>query len=206
MTRWGASLGVGAESEKIPLTESQILATSPKEFGIAKEPLENIKEAFASAEKKSKDFKKDKKPDELVVWDVSKDLGAQFKPLHDTVREVALKHQKGISIGKRFTWAIYQKGKFNSIIENITEFVDKLVVLFPAAYDNRLSLCQEEVSQLLTDAVDQELKSRGHTFTDFELQARDCNGPGVENKGHYYSNFKATDNVVIHLGNVNEGR
>ncbi|KAI9766407.1 MAG: hypothetical protein M1840_006513 [Geoglossum simile] len=56
-----------AESEKIPLTASQISATSPEEFGIAKELLENIKEAFTSAEKKSKDFKKDKKLDELVV-------------------------------------------------------------------------------------------------------------------------------------------
>ncbi|KAI9766408.1 MAG: hypothetical protein M1840_006514 [Geoglossum simile] len=59
--------------------------------------------------------------------------------------------------------------------------------------------------KLLMDAVDQELKSQGHTFTDFELQAGDCNGPEVENKGHYYSNFKATDNVVMHLGTLMKG-
>ncbi|KAI9770335.1 MAG: hypothetical protein M1840_003494 [Geoglossum simile] len=228
MTRWGASLGIGAESEKIPLTASQISATSPEEFETAKELLENIKEAFAIAEKKSKDFKKDKNPDELVVWDASKDLDAQFKPLHDTIQGIALKRQKRISIGKRFAWAVYQKGKFDSMIEDITEFVDKLVVLFPAAHDNRLSLCKEEVShieteqdlkllkdiapgdKLLTDVVNRELKSRGHTFTGFdlrghaELQAGDRNGPGVESKSHYYGNVKATDNVVMHLGNVND--
>jgi Prion-inhibition and propagation len=231
MSRWGASVGLGAE----PRTQQQISA-SEEEFRLARSLLEQIIDTFEDAEKLSGRFKKHAimqktKTEDLIVYDAKSDLDTKYQWLHLTMRELVTKRQHETSLLKKTTWALYEKKRFDTMIDDVTGFVNELVELFPAAQDNQRALCKAEVSaiketqdlallkdtvrgddELLEAAVKKELENRGHTVTNWKaggnvkLWAGDDNAFGVESKSHHFSEFSVSDFADVRLGNVNRGK
>ena len=230
MSRWGAAVGLGPE----PYLKRQISA-SDKELGLAQNLLEQIMESFKDAEGISERFKKHSiiqktRTDDLLVYDANSDLDPSYQRLHLTMRELANQRQRGTSIRKKTSWALYEKKRFDTMIEDITRFVGELVELFPAIREDQRALCKAEASairetqgltllntivseddNLLAAEVKKEMNSRGSYFADWKAEgyskmwAGDDNAVGVESKSHSFTRFTVSDHSDVHLGNVNRG-
>lgn len=231
MSRWGASMGLGADSRT-----QQPVSASEEEFQLAESLLEQIRDTFKDAERLSERFKKHAimqktKPDDLVVYDAESDLDPGYRRLHLTMRQLAIKRQHGTNVLKKMTWALYEKKKFDTMIADVTGFVSKLVELFPTTQDNQRALCRAEVSaieddrdlvlwktiacendNLLEAVVNNEMQNRGHTVTKWKadgkakMWAGDENEFGVEIKYHHFSEFSVSDDADVRLGNMNRGQ
>ena len=233
MTRWGASMGLGPELQH---HRNQQISISEEEFHLARSLLEQIMSSFEDAEKLSGRYEKHAtlqktQTEDLVVYNTRTDLEPQYLRLHQTMRELALRRQHGTSILKKTTWALYEKKRFNTLIEDVTGFVTQLVELFPVLQKDQAALCETEVSAIeetedltllrriagdddsvLTTAVNEEIDRRGHTVTDWKasgnakMWAGDDNAFGVESKGHHFSAFSVSGSADVRLGNINRGR
>lgn len=230
MCRWGAAMGLGLE----PHLKRQVSA-SDEEMRLAQSLLEQIMESFKDAERVSERFMKHTimqktRTEDLLVYDPNSDLDPSYQRLHLNMRERAIQLQKGTSIRKKAVWSLYEKKRFDTMIEEVTGFVSDLVELFPAAQADQRALCKTEVSEvsetqdlvilnavaceddkMLAVEVKKEMISRGHIFSDWEavgsakMWAGDDNGFGVKSKGHNYARFTVSDDAYVHLGNVNRG-
>ena len=226
LTRWGESFGLGpdhgAKSHRL---------VSNEEFSYAESLLEQIRDSFQDAEHVSKRYKKHAslqraKTKDLTVYDPKVNLNPEYRRLHLTLRELAAQRQSGTSILKKACWALYEKKKFDTMIQDIIGFVGDLVASFPDVQGNQRALCRAEVlaikddqdlallrdvvcedDRLLEEEAEKKMAGRGHTFTDWtasnsKMRVGDEN-IGVEGKGHRYSRFSVSDRADVHLGNIN---
>ena len=230
MSRWGAAIGLGPE-----MNLRQKISVSDKELTLAQSLLEQILESFMDAERISERFKKhtsmqNPSSEELLVYDTNTDLDLDYQRLHVTMRELAIKRQKGTSLRKKAAWALYEKKRFEGMIEDVTGFISELVDLFPATQEDQKALCKTEVSairetqilsllndvacgddRILAAEVKKEMVSRGHSVTDWKASGNskmwigDENASGVNSKGHNVARFTVSDYADVHLGNLNKG-
>ncbi|KAL9615269.1 MAG: hypothetical protein Q9167_000240 [Letrouitia subvulpina] len=231
ISRWGAAMGLGSEPKLKPQ-----LSVSSEEIRLAQSLLEQILESFKDAERISERFKKhtsiqDANSNELLVYNLASDMGSDYQRLHLTVRELAYKRQKGTSIGKKAAWVLYEKRRFEGMIEEVNGFTSQLVDLFPAAQDDQRAQCKAEVStinksqdltllnnvacqddHMLSAEIIRELDNRGHNVTDWKADgnskvwAGDENAFGVNSKGHNFARFTVSGHADVHLGNINRGK
>jgi hypothetical protein len=112
--------------------------------------LGQIVELFAEAEGVSNRYKSRTEPqdDSLIVYDPQTDLNAAAAKLHLKMRQLAIERQNQTGIRQKAKWALYQEKQFRRLIEDITELVDGLVELFPAAQQSQRKLCDLEVSAI----------------------------------------------------------
>ncbi len=213
MSRWGAAIGLGPE-----MNLKQKISVSDKEFTLAQSLLEQILEGFMDAERISERFKK-----HTSMQNASSE---ELLGLHVTMRELATKRQKGTSLRKKAAWALYEKKRFDGMIEDVTGFISELVDLFPATQEYQKALCKTEVSairetqslsllndvacgddRILAAEVQKEMEIRGHSVTDWKASGNskmwvgDENASGVNSKGH---RFAVSDYADVHLGNLNK--
>jgi hypothetical protein len=117
------------------------------------------------------------------------------------------------------------------MIDDITDFVDKLVDLFPDAKKSQTPLCPKELltigdttsltrlkdiagadDQVLQSCVEIELARRGHIVTNWQARNQadvwvgEENGVGVESKGHHVSKFSVSDSAKVRVGNNKKGQ
>ena len=231
MSRWGTAMGLGPE----PHLRLRISA-SDEEIRLAQSLLEQVLDSFEDAERISERFKKRitiQNPDsnDLLVCNAASDVDSDYQHLHLTMRELAIKRQKGTSIRKKAAWALYEKKRFEGMIEDVTGFTNQLVDLFPAVQDDQRALCMTEVStigksrdlallnnvagqddHMFSAEITKELEKRGHNVTDWKADGSskmwigDNNAFGVNSKGHNAARFTVSDHANIHIGNVNEGK
>ncbi len=230
MSRWGASMGLDPE-----LHLKQSISASDEEIKLAQSLLEQILDSFTDAERISERFKKHTSTQgsvstALAVYDANTDLASNYQRLHLTMSGLAKQRQKQTSVHKKLTWAIYEKKRFDRLIDDVTGFVHELVDLFPAAQEGQKALCKAEVSaieetpdlallndiackddEILAAEVKKEMNNRGHIVTDWKaggnskMWAGDENAPGVDSKGHNFARFTVSESADVHLGNVNRG-
>ena len=147
------------------------------------------------------------------------------------MRELAHKRQKGTSIRKKTAWALYEKKRFEGMIDNVTGFISRLVDLFPTTQDDQRALYTTEISvinksqdlalldnvareddQIFSAEITKELEKRGHNVTDWKADGSskmwigDKNAFGVNSKGHSAARFTVSDHADIRIGNINEGK
>lgn len=208
------------------------MTVSKEEFNLAQSLLEQILDTFEDAKRISERYKKhagkqNTKDDSLIVYNAQSDLDPKCQRLHLRMRDLAARRQRETNILKKTVWALYEKKKFDNMIQDVTGFVNELVALFPAAQGSQQSLCQAEVreigdsqdllvlkdivcedDEMLDVAVEKEMAGRGHTFTHFKadgntkMWAGDEN-IGVESKSHRFSDFTVSGYADVRLGNVN---
>ena len=230
MSRWGVAMGLGPE----PYLKRQASA-SDEEMRLAQSLLDQIMESFKDAERVSERFMKHSmmqksRTDDLLVYDADSNLDPSYQRLHLTMRELAGQRQKGTSMRKKAVWALYEKKRFDTMIEDVTGFVSELVDLFPTAQEDQRALCKTEVSaihktedlallkdiasdddKILAAEVEKEMDDRGHNVTDWKaggsskMWAGDDNASGVKSRGHNFARFTLSDHADVHLGNVNRG-
>ena len=231
MSRWGVAVGLGPGPHLMPQ-----ISVSDEERRLANSLLEQILESFEDAERISERFKKhtlmqNTNSNELLVCDATSDLDSNFQHLHLTMRELAHKRQKGTSIRRKTVWALYEKKRFEGMIDDVTTFINRLVDLFPATQDDQRALCTTEVSainesrdlallnnvareddQMFSAEITKELEKRGQNVTDWKADGNskmwigDKNAFGVSSMGHNAAKFTISDHADIHIGNVNQGK
>lgn len=231
MSRWGVAIGLGPGTNL-----KQKISVSDEELILAQSLLEQILISFMDAERISERFKKHTSTsmqnagsEQLLVHNASTDLDLDHQRLHVTMRELAFKRQKGTSFRKKAAWALYEKKRFDRMIEDVTGFINELVDLFPAAQEDQKALCKAEVAEIcetqdlallnhvcecdrmLAAEVEKEMKSRGHSVTDWKaggnskMWAGDENAFRVNSKGHSFARFTVSDYADVRLGNMNRG-
>ena len=84
----------------------------------------------------------------LAVYNPQTDLDPTSAKLHDKIRQLALDRQSWTGVRQKAKWALYQQKQFRRLIEDVTELVDSLVELFPAAQQAQCELCDTEVSAI----------------------------------------------------------
>jgi Prion-inhibition and propagation len=180
---------------------------SDKDFMVAQSLLQQIVESFEDAEKVSKRYQRRQ------------------------LRAMASRRQKSTGFVQKARWALYEKRKFDTMISEITEFVGKLVDLFPIAKESQIPLCEMELlaiedaqdlatlktlagpdDDILHQSVEAELKRRGHIVRNWnatdnaDVWVGDENEYGVESKGHHVSEFTVSGSAKVRLGNNNKRR
>ena len=235
LSRWGAAIGL--RTVEPALQTQQVAYNSSQEMRLAQNLLRQIWDTFEDAERISARYmgyvsvNSTDSPTDRVVYDAdTADINPEYRRVHLTMRELAQRRQKAISVRKKAMWALYDKRRFDRMIEDVTGFISQLVNLFPAAQDDQRALCKLEVAafpraqdlallndiahgddQILSGEIRREMESRGLVVTDWvaegnsKLWAGDDNAFGVKGKGHTFARFSVSGNAEVHLGNVNRG-
>lgn len=124
---------------------------------------------------------------EIDILDPSTDLTATYGNVHRHLRQIATQRQAGTSMLQKTKWALYEKSRFEGLIQDLTGFVESLTELFPLTREQDV-LCKQEVfgiegieelqlvdasnagsDALLQTNVRQELASRGNSATNFNV-------------------------------------
>jgi hypothetical protein len=147
LSRWGEATGIASTSQV-----SERLAVSEKDFRLAESLLQQIQDSFEDTEKISRRYQKHATlngptTDALVVYDEQVDLSLQVLRLHSQLRAIASRRQKSTGLVQKARWALYEKKKLDAMIGDVTEFVDKLVDLFPNVKESQMPLCKDELSR-----------------------------------------------------------
>jgi hypothetical protein len=141
LSRWGKSLNLDEDVRDIMSLQGHF--DSPT-VAHADALLGQIIDLFAEAEGVSSKYQS--RNGSLMVYDPQTDLDPATATLHQKMRQLAIQRQNRSSIKQKTKWALYQEKQFRRLIEDITELVDKLVELFPAAMQSQRELCDTEVS------------------------------------------------------------
>lgn len=148
LSRWGKSLGL---DEHVRDTVSlQGCFESEATIKHAESLLGQIVELFADAEGISNKYKSRAGPqdDSFAVYNPQTDLDSAMAKLHEKMRQLAIERQNRSGIRQKAKWALYREKQFRRLMEDITELVDGLVELFPAAQQSQRELCDLEVSRM----------------------------------------------------------
>lgn len=153
------------------------------------------------------------------------------------MRELSLKRQSraGAGLRQKFKWAIYEEKHFRRLIDDVSDLVDGLVDLFPAARNMQRRLCEMEVSEMMDEAdslpvlksivadrdayleaaVAMAMEDRkGHSYKNIKgsdrakLRSGDevFDGAQVTGRSHTYEDIFGSDNAIIHMGNSYGGK
>ena len=230
-SRWGEAVGIAIASQ-----DRKPTVLSPQEFQLAQSLLQQIQDSFDDTEKISKRYRKHAEMESstsgvLTVYNEQSDLRPQEKKLHSQLRAIAFRRQQSTSIAQKTRWALYEKKRFDSLIGDITDFVDKLISLFPVARESQTSICQAELrtitdeedlvtlraiartdDEILQTGIEEELTRRGHVVTDWragdnaDVWIGDENAFGIDSNGHHVSKFTVSGSAKVRSGNQNRGR
>ena len=124
----------------------------------------------------------------------------------------------------RLGWALYRKGNFENLIENISDLTTNLVDLFPSTVDSQKELCKSEVNGLgggslalldkaigeedsiLKSIILDEVRQRPNIFSNIEVLDNfrghfgDNVAAGENSRSGIYTRLKAGGSAVVHFG------
>ncbi|RMJ18064.1 hypothetical protein CDV36_002266 [Fusarium kuroshium] len=193
LSRWGEAMGFFNESFA-PDALFQKGLWDEKDVKKAKKWIGLINDLFEEAEETSNRFKarhEDDEPELLEVPDQTMELEKATKTVKKTVfslRSLTRHRQKETSLVRKAQWALYAREDFDRLVRDISELVEKLVVLFPALQPAQEALCQKEAEQIepeviptlvkvlngkdkfLNHALAEEVKVRGHRLQGAKIQ------------------------------------
>jgi len=75
------------------------------------------------------------------------ELNPTIRTLHNKMRLLATRRQKGTSIIKVVQWALYHRSELSDLIQNITALIDNIENLFPAR-QSQLMLVKQETAEI----------------------------------------------------------
>jgi hypothetical protein len=140
LTRWGQAVDIYGDPN---LGRADATAA---EVPTAKDILFQILVLFADTERSSKKYKlKSKDGEDLSVF-TSDEMDPMVMALINKMRELAIKRQRGSSVLKTTSWALYHRTELKELISNISSFIDNLERLFPAP--QMLALARQETADI----------------------------------------------------------
>ncbi|KAI4265738.1 MAG: hypothetical protein L6R38_009210 [Xanthoria sp. 2 TBL-2021] len=235
LSRWGASIGLSTVNSS--LQRQLVASATSQEMRLAEDLLRQILDTFEDAKRIAARYtgyvsaSTTGSSTDLVVYDAdTADINSDFQRVHHRMRELAQQRQKTIGIRKKAKWALYEKKRFDRMIEDVMVFINQLVNLFPAAEDNQRGLCKLEVEafqkpqelallndaaqgddEILSGEIKRQMETRGHVVTNYSAGGNtstfigDDIAFGVEGKSHTFNGFSASGNAVVRLGNIYRG-
>ncbi|KAH8597783.1 prion-inhibition and propagation-domain-containing protein [Bisporella sp. PMI_857] len=238
-TRWGQAVGVYIDGKMVRDPQRQYIAATPDQLELCRDILDQIEDIFNDSERVSTRFKtkaeKAGKDDQLAIWDPAVDLPDQPRSVHVKTRDIAKKRQKGTNVLQKISWALYEKSKFDRLIEDVSGLVDSLETVFPPeVLELATVICQTEVEEyekvddlillgeaagrddrLLTETITRAVTTKGNQYENFEIngdagfEATLGNTYGVgrnrEGDGNVYKGFKMGGKGSTHLGDTFQG-
>ncbi|EEQ35355.1 hypothetical protein McanMca71_004776 [Microsporum canis] len=149
------------------------------EIQVAKDTFYQILVLFSNTQKISEKHKmKARDREDLSVF-APCDIDPTVTALADNMRALVIRRQKGSSVLKTASWALYHRSEFKRLIEDIVSLISNLEKIFP---EPQLQLIADEEAAQVHDKSSLKL---------LETAARDVD-PLLETatkKGHKYSNF-----------------
>ncbi|KAB2574200.1 Heterokaryon incompatibility protein S [Lasiodiplodia theobromae] len=163
LSRWGVAVNIYPDPNATSFPETQLRH--------AQRNIHQIINLFTEAEGISNEFKSSTTNSDtaLVTYDPATDMDRKMFSLHSEMRNLAVARQRNARMVQKVKWALYEKRRFNELIEDITHLVGDLERICPPTQDEmalqeeRQKLCQEEVKtmgknadmSLLKDVADQ---------------------------------------------------
>jgi len=146
LSRWGKSIGLSDIDSETRSLRGTLLCQ--EDIEPAQKMLGCILDELQRAKDKSVEYAKGKKPDDrsLKVYDPENDLGYSDLSLLEIGRNLVRRRQNGLPKTKQAKWALYDRGHFKEMLDNVTKLTGELVELFPAVKDKQEQLRDEEMA------------------------------------------------------------
>jgi len=177
LTRWGQVVNI-YDDPKLGRQDA-----TPAEIQAAKDTLHHILQLFADTEKISKKYKLNANAREDLSTLSTIDMDPAVIVLSNKMKELAIRRQKGSSVLKTASWALYHRLELKKLIENITLLINNIEDLFPAP-QLQLALVKQETAEI-QDKQALGLVERAAQDVDSLLQAAAKEGL----TGHQYLNI-----------------
>lgn len=234
---WSHAIGLSKDS--VPEAKIQIPGddyhSAEKTRKLIELTLEAVQNCFENAAKLSDRYKLKNNEEgtdstAVVPYNPEIDLESSPRRVYQKLRKSSDRLQGGFKIPKRARWALYDKKKFDRLIDDINGFINELTGLFPEQVEEQKRLCSaefretendedlrllqgviEDDDEILKKAVNDELKARGHNVSEWILndgaqhRVGDDNAMGVEGKGHHIGKIVCSGTSKGWLGNRNIG-
>lgn len=224
LTRWGEAVNIH-EDPKLGRPYA-----SRYEVETAKNALHQILVLFADTEKISKKYRLEGKNGDDIAVLGSTDLDPTVFGLRNKMKELAIRRQRGASVLKTSTWALYHRSQLKDLVEGIISLVDSIEKIFPAP-EKKLALVEEEMEEirdqdqlkLVKDAasnVDNVLLNAaekaltGHRYLNVNIKGKAQAGDSfssdwtgkVQGSFHTYNGVLVGETGKAHLGNRYGGK
>lgn len=197
LSRWGDSVQVQRDDGRSGW-HFEIRADSQEKANVARHLLGQIINAFETAKMFSKRYELQPGGASTAVFNDEQDLQLTLKSLHEKVQLLALQRQKKSSFAKKAKWALQDKNRFDTLIQQLTGFVDDLIDLFPGQAESQKLMCRDEISKIHTreELIALSEVSRG---TDLLLEDETRSKLKVE-YGSFYNDIKISEQSKVLLG------
>ena len=224
LTRWGQAVKI-YDDPKLGRPDA-----TPEELQTAKGALHQILILFADSQKISDKYKLGAKAGKDLSVLTDGDLDPTVIALRNKMKELAIKRQKGSSILKTASWALYQKSEVKELVASTRSLMDSIEKLFPAA-QARVSLAKQETAEIqdaealslvagVARGVDSLLQAAaeeritGHQYLNVDIQGKGHTGDLFTNdwKGkpagasHVYNGVKVAKDGQALIGNQYGGK
>jgi hypothetical protein len=164
LTRWGEAVNIH-EDPKLGRLDA-----SPSEVHTVQNALHQILVLFADTEKISKTYRLEMKAgDDLTVL-APNNLDPMVFGLRNKMKELALRRQKGASVLKTSSWALYHRSQLKDLVNGITSLVDSVEKIFPAP-EKKLALVQQETAAIHDKQALELVESAAHGVDNLLLAA-----------------------------------
>jgi hypothetical protein len=148
----GTSVGLGNDPSLTARRNRPQIQVPASEIDLAGSVLQQILDKFEEVEVTSQMFKtKAEKAGSDTSVSTTSALGSRFRTLHVVGKEIVRRRQKGTNFLQKSAWALYEKKKFERLIQDVTEFMDALENVFPDIKPVRDQLCAGEVAEFGKD-------------------------------------------------------
>jgi len=238
LSRWGVAAGLGRNPYPNPPRCQPLVTATADELKIASRVFSRLLESLKEAKRASEKFKTDAEEDSSAgteIYDPNTRLEAHFRNLHVTTTDiVARRHQDSANIWQKTKWALYSKTKFDSLVEDVTGYIDTLENLFPVAKEVLERVSLQEVSEISDDeslkmlsnmagnddkmlakAAAEVLAAKGETWKNFEIAGEKSSsiyvghdyaaGEGNGKPGSTFDTFKIGGSGFTHVGHRYRG-
>ena len=238
-TRWGQAVGIYNDGTDSSHPQRHYIAATEEQLELCQDLLGQIGDIFNDAESVSKRLRmraeKAKNHDQLALCDPAVDLSYRSRAVHLKTSDIAKKRQKGTNLLQKISWTLYEKSKFDRLVEDVTGLVDSLEQVFPPVVLELASeICKGEVEEyenvedlvllgdaagkddrLLTETVTRSAAAKGNHYENFEISGETEMkatlgnmyglGRNREGDGNVYKGFKLSGKGSSLLGDTFEG-
>ncbi|KAI9854174.1 MAG: hypothetical protein M1813_001344 [Trichoglossum hirsutum] len=141
LTRWGQAVNI-YEDPNLGRPDAK-----PAGIQTAKDTLLQILVLFANTEKISKKYKLNAKAeDDLSILEPD-NMDPAVMVINNKMRELAIRRQRGSSVLKTASWALYHRSELKELIVDITSLINNIETLFPVP-QSQVALVREETAQI----------------------------------------------------------
>ena len=142
LSRWGEAVAIYEDPKlgRPDATEAEIQNVG--------NTLQQILTLFADTQKISKKYKLTAKDAQGLSVLSTDDLDPAVKALSNKMTELVIKRQKGHSVIKTASWALYHREELKELVANVTAMVDNIETLFPAPPARQAELVKKETAEV----------------------------------------------------------